>query len=110
MKLKNLENLSPKYLGFIQASGLFLYIFLVTSFMNGITPLFQKADSALAPLVFIMLFVISAVISASMVLGRAGYLFWEKRYAEAFGLLKWTISWSILYFVFAILIVSAVSY
>ena len=110
MQLKNLENLSPKYLGFVQASGLFFYILLITLFMNSANPLFQEEDSMLAPLIFIMLFVISAVISASIVLGRAGYLFWEKRYAEAFGLLRWTISWSILYFVFAILIVSAVSY
>ncbi|HLB51797.1 hypothetical protein A3F07_04660 [candidate division WWE3 bacterium RIFCSPHIGHO2_12_FULL_38_15] len=55
------------------------------------------AASFYAPIIILLLFIISAVISAILVLGRAGILFWEKRYKESFTLLGWTIGWGILY-------------
>ena len=52
-----------------------------------------------APIIMLLLFVNSAVISATLVLGRAGMLFWERQYKEAFTLLAWTVGWGVFYFI-----------
>jgi len=57
-----------------------------------------------APIIMLLLFIISAVISALLVLGRSGILFWERRYKESFTLLGWTIVWGILYLLLFIVV------
>lgn len=51
-----------------------------------------------APIIMLILFIMSAVISALLVLGKAGILFWDKKYKESFTLLGWTIGWGFFYF------------
>jgi len=51
-----------------------------------------------APLIMLLLFILSAVISATLVLGRAAILFWEKNYKESFKLIFWDIVWGFTYF------------
>lgn len=90
--------LSTPFIAFIQASGLIVYIALVSLFMNLITPMFARANNQLFGMVIILLMLTtSATISASMVLGRSGMLFWEKRYREAFTLLGYTVGWCLFY-------------
>lgn len=93
------KNLSKPFQGFLQASGLVTYILIISVFLNNVDSIFHK-DTAeyMAPILILLLFIISAVISSSLVLGRAGILFWEKKYSEAFTLLAWTMGWGIFYF------------
>lgn len=92
--------MSKPLLGFLQASGLVGYIVLISTFLNNIPKIFNNGSwEIMAPIMMLLLFVISAVISALLVLGRAGVLFWEKKYSDAFTLVAWTIGWGILYFV-----------
>lgn len=93
------KNISKPFLGFLQASGLVAYILIISIFLNNIDNIFHKnIGEYMAPIIMLLLFIISAVISSSLVLGRAGVLFWEKKYSEAFTLLGWTVGWSTFWF------------
>jgi len=100
------NKLSVPFLGFLQATGLVVYIGLVAYFFT-LGPLFSKADTMAfyGPILALLLFILSAVISALLVLGRAGVLFWNKNYRGAFTLLGWTLGWGFFYFVSLILVV-----
>lgn len=100
------KKLSAPFLGFLQATGLVVYIGMVAYFFT-LGPLFSKADTIefYGPILALLLFILSAVISALLVLGRAGVLFWNKNYREAFTLLGWTLGWGFFYFVGLILLV-----
>ncbi len=94
-----IKKISKPFLGFLQASGLVTYILIVSVFLSNVDNIFHKnIGEYMAPILMLLLFIISAVISSSIVLGRAGILFWEKKYKEAFTLLAWTIGWGIFYF------------
>jgi hypothetical protein len=91
---------------FLQASGLVLYIILLTAFFNYVTPVFNNINAQYyAPIIMLLLFVFSAVISGLLVLGRAGYLFWEKKYKKSFILLGLTVFWIFFYFLLIICII-----
>ena len=94
------NNKSKPFIGFLQASGLVTYILIISVFLNNVENIFHKdTGEYMAPILMLLLFIISAVISSTLVLGRAGVLFWEKKYSEAFTLLAWTIGWGVFYFV-----------
>ncbi len=93
------KKISKPFLGFLQASGLVTYILIVSVFLNNVDNIFHKdTGEYMAPILMLLLFIISAVISSSLVLGRAGVLFWEKKFSEAFTLLAWTMGWGVFYF------------
>jgi len=93
------KNKSKPFIGFLQATGLVTYILIVSVFLNNVDNIFYKdTGEYMAPILMLLLFIISAVISSSLVLGRVGVLFWERKYSEAFTLLAWTMGWGILYF------------
>ncbi|MFH1832771.1 MAG: hypothetical protein ABH816_01200 [Candidatus Levyibacteriota bacterium] len=102
-----MRKLSLPFLAFLQATGLVVYIGLVSLIFIYGNQMFGKVDNYLGPILLLLIFVFSAVISALLVLGRAGFLFWEKRYKEAFPLLFWTMGWIGIYLVlvFILLIV-----
>jgi hypothetical protein len=93
------KKLSLPFVAFLQATGLVVYILILDLFFNFMGTHFVKAPGAFyGPLMMLLLFVISAVISGLLVLGKAGYLFWEKRYKQSFTLLGWTVGWGLFYF------------
>jgi predicted membrane protein len=93
------KKMSLPFLGFLQSSGLVAYIISISAFFTYVPEKFDNGSAEfLAPIIMLLLFVISAVISALLVAGRAGVLFWEKKYKEAFTLISWTIGWGALYF------------
>jgi hypothetical protein len=101
-----LKNKSTPFLAFLQASGLVTYIILISLFFNFVAPnLGNTNEQFFAPILMLLLFTMSATISATIVLGRFAYLFWEKKYKNAFELLGWTVGWGVLYFVIFLLIV-----
>jgi len=89
---------SAPFTAFLQATGLVVYIIVVALFLTTIGKRFQTgAAEFYAPIIMLLTFVVSAVISGVLVLGRAGILFWEKKYRESFTLLGWAMGWGIFY-------------
>lgn len=104
----NLKNISLPFLGFLQATALVAYILAVASLMNFIGDKLPDEDTVLSPVAPILLFVVSAVISAGIVLGRAGQLFVLKKQPEAYRLVGWTVAWALAYFgLFVVYLISA---
>ncbi|MDD5147788.1 MAG: hypothetical protein PHE48_03770 [Candidatus Daviesbacteria bacterium] len=88
-----MKKFSLPFLAFLQATGLLIYISLVSLIFLYGNQIFGKMNNYFGPILFLLIFVLSAIISSVLVLGRAGFLFWEKRYRQAFPLLFWTIGW-----------------
>jgi len=100
------KKLSYPFIGFLQATGLVLYIALIDFFITTMGTKFNSVTANFyAPVLMLLLFTISAVISASLVLGKAGILFWNKKYKESFTLLGWTVGWSVFYFMFFVMVI-----
>lgn len=94
-----LKKQSPPFIAFLQITGLVVYLLMIATFFNFVLPTFaNKEDPFYAPVIMLLLFVLSAVISASLVLGRAAVYFWEKQYKACFTLLYWTLGWGFAYF------------
>jgi hypothetical protein len=92
-----INKFSLPFLAFLQATGLLIYVSLISLFMLSANQIFGNFPNFFGPIAFLLLFVISATISALLVLGRTGFLFWEKRYKESFSLAFWTLGWLIFY-------------
>ncbi len=99
-----IQNLSLPFLAFLQATGLLVYITLVSLFMINANKIFGPIGNFLGPMAFLLLFVVSAMISGFLVLGRAGFLFWEKKYKEAFALVGWTLAFCISYLILSFIL------
>jgi len=59
--------------------------------------LFGNQDTFFGPLAVLLLLVISAAISGTLVFGKAAVLFWEKKYKECFTLVGWTLGWAVFF-------------
>ncbi len=91
---------SLPFLGFLQASGLLVYILLIAWFVSFAGMRLGNVNGLFyGPVVMLLLFIISAVVSALLVLGKAGILFWDKKYKESFTLLGWTLGWCLFYLI-----------
>lgn len=100
-----MKKISLPFLAFLQATGLLIYIGLVCLIFLYGNQIFGKINNYYGPILFLLIFVLSAVISSTLVLGRAGFLFWEKRYKEAFPLFFWTVAWIFFYLVCVFLLI-----
>lgn len=102
-KKKEVEKISLPIAGFLQALGLVLYCCLVGLFMWQSNKLFGPPYYFLGPALFFILFVVSALISAFIVLYYPFILFWEKKQTQkALKLLLHTIAWT-LFFILVII-------
>jgi hypothetical protein len=88
------KKLSLWQVGFLQALGIVLYCSLVgTIFWKG-NEIFGPMSNLLGPVVFLSLFITSALISSLIGLGYSIILFWEKKQARrALNLVIYTTSW-----------------
>jgi hypothetical protein len=91
---KKKEKFSLGFIAFLQALGLVIYCGLIgVLFWQG-NNLFGPPYTFLGPAMFLVLFVVSAMISALIVLGYPFILFWEKKRAvEALKLAIYTAAW-----------------
>ena len=105
MHLFKKKKFSLPFLAFWQALGLVIYCGLVgLLFWQGDT-WFGPMLSFLGPVLFLVLFVVSALISALIVLGHPFILFWEKKKTiEALKLVIYTIGWLIFFILLIILV------
>lgn len=85
-------------ISFLQASALVIYCCLVGLLFWRGDKWFGPLTSYLGPVLFLTLFVTSALISALLVLGYPVILFWEeKRTIEAIRLVAYTAGWLIFF-------------
>lgn len=78
----------------LNALGTAVYILAIALFFRNIQKIFgNKPDTFLAPLSILLLFVLSAAITAALVLGRPILLYVENQKPEAIKMFFYTIGW-----------------
>jgi hypothetical protein len=70
-----------------------VYVSLVAFVMSHANQWFGKQDTAWTPVAVLMLFVLSAAITATLVLGRPILLYWDGKKKEAMQFFGYTIGW-----------------
>ncbi|MFA6295922.1 MAG: hypothetical protein WC663_01065 [Patescibacteria group bacterium] len=80
-------------LSFMSAIGLTIYIALVTLIMNNAEKVFGSMKNYLGPVAFLLLFVLSATVTGSLVFGKPIMLYLEKQKTEAVKLFLFTVGW-----------------
>ncbi len=82
----------------LHAGATAIYVTLVAVFMSYVEKFFGgKPDTFAAPLAMLLLFVTSAAITGSLVLGKPTMLFFEKKPAEAVQMFAYTIAFLALF-------------
>jgi hypothetical protein len=72
-------SLSPITIGILQTAGFLVYASGVAWLMMNGNNLFGKTPNLIGPMLFLALFVFSAIFSAGILLGYPFYVFWEKK-------------------------------
>lgn len=80
-------------ISFLNSIGVAIYVTGVSLVMRNGEKIFGKMDTFLGPIVFLLLFVLSAAITGTLVLGRPIILYLENRKADAIKLFIYTIGW-----------------
>lgn len=71
--------LSPVTIGILEATGFLVYASGVAWLMLNGNQIFGKTPNFIGPLLFLALFVFSAIFSAGIIMGYPFYIFWEKK-------------------------------
>jgi len=79
--------------GLASSVGVFVYVVIVTLIMSNGEKLFGKMTTLGGPIAFLMLFVFSALITGSLVLGRPIYLYLNGKKEEAVRLFFCQVIW-----------------
>lgn len=101
--------INPKTIAFVQAGGLTIYVSLVALFMQNAESWFgpQPDSKILGTMVFLLIFVLSALISASIMLGYPIMLFFKGKRKTAFKILFQSIGWLAVFLITIVLITIA---
>lgn len=73
--------------------GVFVYVVIVALIMSNGEKLFGKMTTFWGPIAFLMLFVFSALVTGSLILGRPIYLYLKDKKEEAVRLFFCNIAW-----------------
>lgn len=103
--MKNCKN-NPVSCSLMQALGVVGYVMLVAIIMYHADRLFGQMKSFLAPVTFLMLYVVSAAICGWLVFGKPVMLYWDGMKKEALKLLFMTIIWMGLFTLIMLLVLS----
>ena len=100
---------SPKHISFFQAVGLTAYIVVIANVINRLEPFLKLkgASPAFNGVTFLLVFVISALISGAIMLGYPYMLFSSGKQGEAIRVLARSILWLVLFLVLLIFFVFA---
>lgn len=99
-----MKKLSLAFLAFLQALGVTAYISLVAVFMTHAESWVGSINQAVAPVLFLTVFVLSASVTGALVLGKPIILFLENKKTDAIKLFIYTLAWLFAFVVIAILI------
>lgn len=80
-------------ISFINAFGVLIYVALVATFMFNANKFFGTGDSALSTVAFLLLFLISALVTGLLVLGKPISLYFNGLKADGVKLLIYTLGW-----------------
>ncbi len=76
----------------LHSLGVLVYVSLVVTFMSNAEKLLGKEDNGLTGIVVLMLFIVSALITSSLVLGKPVMYYLDGKKQEAIKLLFYTIA------------------
>lgn len=94
INLEKTLSAKPKYIiGLVQAVGVATYITLLITFFTGFAPRFEHDSMFLAPIIFLMVFVTSALICGSLMLAYPLWLTVQGRIKDAAEVVVWGIVW-----------------
>lgn len=82
-----------KFVALLNALGTGVYVAIIALIMQNGEKIFGKMQNIFGPVSFLLLFVLSATITSSLVLGRPILMYLENRKAEALKLFFYTIGW-----------------
>ena len=89
------------------AAGTFFYVAGVAWFMFNAGKIFDGADSFVAPLFLLLLFVISATITGLLVLGKPAALYLGGQKKESLFLLLATLGWLVIFVLISAAVLAA---
>lgn len=98
--------------GLYQSLGLIAYVMMVVFLLNWLSTTFSSKTTGNSPLfiaIFLLVFVLSALITGSIVLAYPIILFTRKMFKEAWWVLIFTVLW-IIFYVIIFLTVSLIIY
>jgi len=101
--------MSPKILqwSFVNAVGTLLYVFLVTAVMRNGEAIFGQMKNSAGPAAFLLLFIISAAVTSSLVLGRPVLWYLDNDKKDAVKLFGATTAW-LAFFLFTFIFIGLV--
>jgi len=82
--------------GLLHAIGVAIYVAIVAMFMQSAPRLFGHGHTLMGPIAFLLLFVISAAITGTLVLGRPILAYLDGRKSDAIALFLATLAWLVL--------------
>ncbi len=100
-----LKRNTPSWYGLIQATEVLLYCLGVGLFMSQGEKIFQKFNYALAPVLMLVLFSVSALISGLLVFYRPYKFFLDGKKKEAVDIVLATTAWLFLFMLVILLLV-----
>lgn len=102
-----MKTLGTSTIGLLNALGTTVYVFLISQILQNAEHIFGKMNKSLAPLAFLLMFVLSAAITGGLVLGRPLLWYLDGKKTEAVKLFLATIAWLaiITLIIFAILLI-----
>lgn len=107
MYTKIVKNKSLAFVGFLQATGVAIYCGGIGYLMINGDEIFGVIDSFVGPAMFLILFVVSALVTSLMVFYQPVILFWDKKKVrDAISLVGFTAAWLLLYLIIVLFLVS----
>ncbi|MDP2736884.1 MAG: hypothetical protein Q8O59_03880 [bacterium] len=79
------------FYGAAHSLGVLAYVSLVVLFMSNAQNIFGKGDNFMTGIIILLVFILSALITGSLVLGKPALLYLDGKKAEAIKLLFYTI-------------------
>lgn len=78
---------------FLNALGVTAYVAVIATIMQNGERIFGQVNQTLAPIAFLTLFVLSAAVTGSLVLGKPVLMYLDNQKSEAVKLFLYTLGW-----------------
>jgi len=103
LRLKSMKKTEIILKSLIHSLSVAIYVFFVGLLFRHGNQWFGKEDKFLTPVAMLLLFILSAAITGSLVLAKPILLFLDKQKTEALSFFLWTLVWLFILTIFAFL-------